>query len=252
MASGNPVFAPAVTGDIFSDWASAERRGRVMTVQGTAIKALILLVILTTTAVISWGQAGNPAISGGLLIGGLIGGLIAAMVTIFKRDWAPVTAPIYAACEGLVLGAISNLFERQYPGIAVQAVGVTFATMFAMLFIYMTGMIRVTDRLVRGVVAATGGICLFYFVAWILSFFGVVALNKIIFGAGPIGIAFSVFVVGLAAFNLLLDFDFIEKGARAEAPKSLEWYGAFGLMVTLVWLYLEVLRLLSKLRSRND
>jgi uncharacterized YccA/Bax inhibitor family protein len=160
-----------------------------------------------------------------------------------------VTAPLYGLLEGLVLGSVSAIFELRFPGIAIQAVGLTFGTLVALLLAYRSGLIRVTDKFRLGVVAATGGIALFYLITFVLGFFGV-HFNSI-YGAGPIGIGFSVFVVIIASLNLVLDFDFIESGARAGAPKYMEWYAAFGLMVTLIWLYLEILRLLSKLRSRD-
>jgi len=160
-----------------------------------------------------------------------------------------VTSPIYALLEGLFLGGISAALDLRYPGIAIQAVGLTFGTLFAMLFAYRTGLIKVTQRLRMGIIAATGGICLFYFAQMMLGFFGVrfVSIN----GSGVIGIGFSLLVVAIAALNLVLDFDFIERGVQYGAPKYMEWYGAFGIMVTLVWLYLEILRLLSKLNRRN-
>ncbi len=156
---------------------------------------------------------------------------------------------MYALLEGLALGGISAIFDFRYPGIAIQAVGLTFGTLFVLLAIYSTGIIKVTDKMRIGIIAATGGIALFYLLEMVLGFFGVhfVAVN----GSGPIGIAFSLFVVAIAALNLVLDFDFIERGVAFGAPKYMEWYGAFGIMVTLVWLYLEILRLLSKMRSRN-
>ncbi len=172
------------------------------------------------------------------------------MITIFKKKWAPVTAPIYALLEGLFLGGVSAMLDLRYPGIAVQAVGLTFGT----LLVLSDGLFLGTDqgdrtRLRLGIVAATGGIALFYLLQMILGFFGIqlIAIN----GSGPIGIGFSLFVCAIAAINLVLDFDFIEQGVNYGAPKYMEWYGAFGIMVTLVWLYLEILRLLSKLRSRN-
>jgi uncharacterized YccA/Bax inhibitor family protein len=168
---------------------------------------------------------------------------------MFKKTWAPVTAPIYALLEGLVLGGISAMFEVRYHGIAIQAVSLTFGTMFALLLAYRSGLIPVTQNFKLGIIAATGGIAIFYLAQIVLGFFGIhfTTIN----GSGPIGIAFSVFVVIVAALNLVLDFDFIESAAAAGAPKYMEWYGAFGLMVTLIWLYLEILRLLSKLRSRD-
>jgi uncharacterized YccA/Bax inhibitor family protein len=181
-------------------------------------------------------------------IGG-IGGFIVAMVTIFKKEWSPITAPIYSLLEGLALGGISALFELRYPAIAMQAVGLTFATLFVLLMAYHTGLIRVTEKFKLGVVAATGGIAVFYLVQFVLGFFGVrfAAVN----GSGVLGIGFSVVVVIVAALNLVLDFDFIENGVSTGAPKYMEWYGAFGLIVTLVWLYLEILRLLTKLNNRD-
>jgi uncharacterized YccA/Bax inhibitor family protein len=246
MRTSNPAFA----GTVWDDWSRADRRSRVMTIEGTATKALLLLAIATATASFAWSQMNNAALSGGLLIGSFAGGFVLALVTISKKEWAPVTAPAYAACEGILLGAISNLFNQRYPGIAMQAVSLTFGTMFLMLFLYGTRLIRVTDRLVAGIVAATGAVLLVYLVNWLLVLFGV-QVPFLRFSSGPIGIVFSLFVVGLAAFNLLLDFDFIERGARYEAPKFLEWYGAFGLMVTLIWLYIEILNLLRKLQDRR-
>jgi len=180
----------------------------------------------------------------------LFGGMIFAFVTIFKREWAPVTAPIYALLEGMALGGISAFVNLRYPGIAFQAVGLTFGTLFMMLFLYRSGIIKVTNKLRMGIVAATGGICLFYFASMLLGFFHVNFFGSV-FGSGVVGIGFSLFVVAIAALNLVLDFDFIEQGVNAGAPRFMEWYGAFGIMVTLVWLYIEMLRLLSKVRSRN-
>ena len=240
---------PAFSGDIFSDWAYQERRSSVMTVQGTAIKALILVAVLATTAAWSWSQSGNNALAPGLLIGSLVGSLVVFFVTMFKKQWSPVTAPLYAALEGVLLGAISNQINLRYPGIAMQAVSLTIGTLFCMLFIYATGLIRVTPRLTAAIVAATGAIALVYIASMVATMLGY--RFPFINDASPLGIGISLFVVGLAAFNLLLDFDFIERGARSEAPKYMEWYGAFGLMVTLVWLYLEILRLLRKFNDRR-
>jgi uncharacterized YccA/Bax inhibitor family protein len=226
--------------------------GEAMTVQGTVNKTGLLLVCVVGTAAWTWNifmHSGNPrAVMPYLLIGG-IGGFIFALVTIFKKTWAPVTAPIYALLEGLVLGSISAMIEVRYHGIAIQAVSLTFGTMFALLLAYRSGLIPVTQNFRLGIIAATGGIALFYLAQIVLGFFGIhfTAVN----GSGPIGIAFSVFVVIIAALNLVLDFDFIENAVTAGAPKYMEWYGAFGLMVTLIWLYLEILRLLAKLRSRD-
>lgn len=222
-----------------------------MTVGGTANKTAILLLLATLPAMWVWNlflKAGAAATTPWLW-GGLIVGFILALVTAFKKEWAPVTAPLYAVAEGLFLGAISAAFNAAYPGIVVQAVGLTLATLSVMLVAYQTGWIRVTESFKLGVVAATGGIALFYLVSIVLGFFGVNI--PIVYGNGLFGILFSLFVVGVAALNLVLDFDVIQQGARSGVPKYMEWYGAFALMVTLVWLYIEILRLLSKLRSRE-
>jgi uncharacterized YccA/Bax inhibitor family protein len=180
---------------------------------------------------------------------GAIGGLVVALVTVFKKEWSPVTAPLYALLEGLVLGSISAIFEVRFPGLPIQAVSLTFGVLVVLLLAYRSGLIPVTDKFRIGIVAATGGIALFYFAQFILGFFGIhfTTVNS----SSPIGIGFSVIIVIVASLNLVLDFDFIERGARAGAPKYMEWYGAFGLMVTLIWLYFEMLRLLAKLRDRR-
>jgi uncharacterized YccA/Bax inhibitor family protein len=177
-----------------------------------------------------------------------IGGLVLAIVTIFKPKVARITAPLYALAQGLMLGAISHIYEVDFNGIVLQAIGLTIGVFVMMLVLYATGTIKVTDRLRTGIIAATGAVFLVYLVSIVLSFFGVDV--PMIHDAGPIGIGFSLLVVGIAAFNLLLDFDFIERGVAMGAPKYMEWFGAFGLMVTLIWLYLEILRLLGKLRSQ--
>ena len=173
-----------------------------------------------------------------------------ALVTVFKKQWAPVTAPLYAALEGLFLGAVSAMFELRFPGIVMQAVGLTFGTLAALLMAYRSGLIKATENFKLGVFAATGGIALLYLVNIGMRAFGFGGMG-FIHDSGLIGIAFSGFVVVIAALNLVLDFDFIENGVEKGAPKYMEWYAAFGLLVTLVWLYLEILRLLSKLQSRN-
>jgi uncharacterized YccA/Bax inhibitor family protein len=223
-----------------------------MSLSGTVNKTGILLICSMATAAWVWHtfmESRDMADVGPWLMLGAFGGFVMAMVTVFKKDWAPVTAPLYALLEGLVLGGISAVFDFRYPGVAFQAIGLTFGTLFVLLMAYSSGWIKVTDKLRLGIVAATGGIMLFYVAEMILGFFHVqfLAIN----GAGPLGIIFSLFVCGIAALNLVLDFDFIEQGVAYGAPKYMEWYGAFGIMVTLVWLYLEILRLLSKMRSRN-
>jgi uncharacterized YccA/Bax inhibitor family protein len=226
--------------------------GEPMTLQGTVNKTGMLLLCVIATAAWTWNifmhtHSQESAMS--LAMVGGIGGFIVALVTIFKKTWAPVTAPIYALLEGLVLGGISAMFELRFPGIAIQAVSLTFGTLAVLLLVYRSGVIPVTENFKLGVVAATGGIALFYLATIVLGFFGVhfTTIN----GSGPIGIGFSIFVVIIAALNLVLDFDFIENAVGVGAPKYMEWYAAFGLMVTLIWLYFEILRLLSKLRSRN-
>jgi uncharacterized YccA/Bax inhibitor family protein len=227
-----------------------------MTLNGTVNKTGILLVCAIATAGFTWMQFMQSHEMTDVypwMIGGMVGGFICALVTIFKKEWSPVTAPLYALLEGLVLGGLSAVFELRYPGIAIEAVGLTFGTLFVMLFIYRTGIIKVTDKFRLGILAATGGIALFYFVEILLNLFGINFFNSPtgVNGSGIIGIGFSLVVVGIAALNLVLDFDFIEKGVQFGAPKYMEWYGAFGIMVTLVWLYLEMLRLLSKLNRRS-
>ena len=242
---------PALNAKTFRNLPVTADIDQAMTIQGTVNKTVIMLVLLVISASWTWGMfyaQGNPAAVYPWMIGGAIGGFAIAMVTVFKKHWAGITAPIYAILEGLMLGGISAVFESMYPGIVMQAVVLTFGTMFGLLLAYKSGLIKVTENFKLGVVAATGGIALVYMASFILGFFGV--NMPFIHESGLIGIGFSLFVVVIAALNLVLDFDFIENGAEAGAPKFMEWYAAFGLMVTLVWLYIEILRLLSKLKSR--
>ncbi len=224
--------------------------GEAMTLQGTVNKTGLLLLCVVATAAWTWGlsHSETPEAAVPWMVGGIFGGFVVALVTVFKKEWSPLMAPLYALLEGLALGGISALFERMYPGVAIQAVGLTFGTLFAMLLAYKTGVIRATEKFKIGVVAATGGIMLLYLVDILLHFFN--RPVSFIHEGTPIGIAFSVFVVIIAALNLVLDFDLIETGVNSGAPKYMEWYGAFGLMVTLIWLYLEILRLLAKARRR--
>ena len=221
----------------------------VMTLQGTTAKSFLLVLLAVFSAAFTWREyMTNPGIlTPALLVGG-IGGFIVAMVTIFKPRVAPYTSPFYAVLEGLLLGAISARYQARYAGLPLQAVGLTFMVFLAMLTVYQTRIIKVTDKFRFGVAAATGGIALFYLLSIVLSLFGVQI--PMVHESGLVGIGFSVIIVGVAALNLVLDFDFIEGGVQAQAPKYMEWYGAFGLLVTLVWLYLEMLRLLSKLQRR--
>jgi uncharacterized YccA/Bax inhibitor family protein len=248
---------PALGQNTFSSFAQSQYGGNLvdatarMTLSGTVNKTGVLLLCAIATAAWTWSafmQAGNnSALAAGAIMLGGIGGFVFAMVTVFKKTWSPVTAPIYALLEGLALGGLSAIFELRYPGIAMQAVALTFGTLFVMLLLYKSGLIKVTQKFRMGVVAATGGIMVLYLLEFALSFFGIrfATIN----GAGPIGIAVSFFIVAIAALNLVLDFDFVEQGVAYGAPKYMEWYAAFGIMVTLVWLYLEMLRLLSKMRK---
>jgi len=223
-----------------------------MTLEGTVNKAAFLLFLVVVPAAWVWSQvrpAFDPSVAGPWIALGVIGGFIAAIVTIFKKEWSPVTAPVYAALEGLALGGLSALLESKYPGIAMQAVACTFATFAAMFLAYRSGLIKATEKFKLGVVAATGAIALYYVVGLVLSFFGVAM--PFLQGNSTASLVVSGVIVVVAALNLILDFDFIETGVKAGAPKFMEWYGAFGLMVTLIWLYLEILRLLAKSRSRR-
>ncbi|QLQ30231.1 Bax inhibitor-1/YccA family protein [Pseudoxanthomonas mexicana] len=257
MRSGNPALKESTFLDLGSGTVVSRDAG-AMTLNGTVNKTGILLLLSVLTAAFAWTQSvvtdpdGTAMVAPGVTIyalGGAIGGFILAMVTVFKKTWSPVTAPLYALVEGFFLGAISAVFELKYPGIVFQAVVLTFGTLGALLAAYRSGLIRATENFKLGVVAATGGIALVYLVSMGLRLFG--KDIPLIHESGLVGIGFSLFVVVIAALNLVLDFDFIESGVEAGAPKYMEWYGAFGLMVTLVWLYIEFLRLLAKLQSRD-
>ena len=220
-----------------------------MTVGGTVNKTAILLLVLTMTFIWSWKKVitfGDVAAMYPWMIGGAVVGLILALVTAFVPKFSPFTSPLYALAEGVFLGAFSAFMELQYPGVAFQAALLTFATLFAMLGAYKTGLIKVTEKFRMGIVAATGAIFLVYMATFILGFFGITM--PFIHDSGPIGIGISLVIIVIAALNLVLDFDFIDRGAAQGAPKYMEWYGAFGLLVTLIWLYIEFVRLLSKLR----
>ncbi len=244
--SGNPALSDAT----FRKEGAAI--GKVMTLQGTVNKTGILLALLVICAFYTWNiffQTGNPATVMPLALGGAIGGLIFALITIFKKTWAGITAPIYAGLEGLFLGGISAIFEAQYPGIVIQATGLTLGTLASLLLLYKMGIIKPTENFRLMIVSATMGIGILYLISFVMNMFGSTGIG-FIHSNGLFGIGFSLFVVAIAALNLVLDFDFIEQGAEQGAPKYMEWFGAFALMVTLIWLYLEMLRLLAKLRSR--
>ena len=225
--------------------------GEAMSVEGAINKTALLLFLVAVPAAWVWTEVArtqSPETAMPWMVAGLFGGFIAAMVTIFKKQWAPVTAPIYAALEGLAIGGLSILFEMQYKGIVVQAVALTFGTMLCMLVAYRSGLIKVTDKFRLGVVAAMGAILLVRLVALVLSLFHITV--PFIYGGGTGAIVVSLVIVTVAALNLVLSFDFIEQAASAGAPKWVEWYSAFGMMVSLIWLYLEILRLLGNARRR--
>jgi uncharacterized YccA/Bax inhibitor family protein len=245
--SGNPTLSERVFASQPRVGFGAER----MTLQGSVNKAFLLLVVLLAGAFWPWSQylaTGDIAAAQTSLLVGTFGGFILALIISFKANLAPYLAVPYAALEGLALGAISAIFERRYPGIAIQAVGVTFAVFAVMLVAYRLNIIRATERFRAMVVGATLGVAVLYFAAWILQLFHVPFVMSLLNSSSSLGIIVSLVIAGIAAFNLILDFDFIEAGASQGAPRYMEWYGAFSLMVTLVWLYLEILRLLAKTR----
>lgn len=256
--------SPALNDKTFADYRAgvpAPGYANAMTVEGTATKTSILLLLVVLAAGYTWNVAMSaiPPAAESLgeafaavqpwILGGGIGGLVTAIVIIFKKSWSPFLAPVYAILEGLMLGGLSAMFELMYTGIVVNAVLLTMGVLGVLLVAYRARIIRATAKFKAGVIAATGAIFLVYLVGFVMSFFG--AGIPYIHESGMIGIGFSLFVVTIAALNLILDFDLIEQGARSGAPRYMEWYGGFALLVTLVWLYLEILRLLSKLRSRD-
>ncbi len=240
LRSGNPALQSSTFRKHFTS--TVEEK---MTLSGTVNKTALALVLVIVSAGYSWG---NPSMHG-LSIPAAIIGFILALVTIFKPKIGHITVPAYAIAQGVFLGVVSMVFNAKYPGIAVQAIFLTFGTLGSLLLAYMSGLIKATENFKLGIFAATGGIALLYVINFIMSFFG--SGIGIISGTNTMGILFSGFVVVIAALNLVLDFDFIEEGAEMGAPKYMEWYGAFGLLVTLIWLYLEILRLLAKLYDRR-
>jgi uncharacterized YccA/Bax inhibitor family protein len=240
---------PALSERRFSSIMGSDTGGERMTINGTVNKMGFLLLCCLVTAMWAWsGVTRIDSSVGGLLIVGAIGGFIVAMITTFKPEWSPVTAPIYALLEGLFIGGVSAVLEMRYPGIAMQAAGLTFGVFISLLVAYKTRLIRVNETFRSGVIIGMMGLCFVYLISFFVRMFTGYPLAFIHEG-GIFGIGFSLVVIALASANLLLDFDFIESAAEEGAPKFMEWYGAFGLMVTLVWLYLEMLRLLTKLRS---
>jgi uncharacterized YccA/Bax inhibitor family protein len=250
--SSNPVFKENV---FHRDYTASSD---VMTVNGTMNKTAIMLLLVMAAAIFTWNkffqavsvspESAASAVMPWVIVGG-IGGLITAIITAFRPQSSGISAPIYAVFEGLLLGGISAIFESMYNGIVMRAVALTLAVFLAMLFLYRSGIIKVTEKLKMGIFAATAGIAVVYLVSFIGGFFGMEF--SFLHGNSNFSIGFSLVVVAIAALNLVLDFSFIEKAVDSGAPKHMEWYGAFGLMVTLIWLYLEILRLLSKLASRD-
>ncbi len=243
---------PALNSKTFTGFEPLTDTVHVMSLQGTVNKTAFLAFLVLISSTWIWKMyyiSLNPATVMPWMLGGAFGGFIVALVTIFKKQWAPLTAPIYSVLEGLFLGGISAIFENHYPGIVIQAVSLTLGTLFCLLLAYRSGLIKVTENFKLGIIAATGGIALIYLATLFLGIFGIGM--PFIHETGIIGIGFSLFVVTIAALNLVLDFDFIESGVAHGAPKYMEWYAAFGLMVTLIWLYIEILRLLAKLRDRR-
>lgn len=250
MRSANPALGERFLAERTAG--SRAATGEVMTLGGTVNRTAMLLVIVVMAASFTWRMtldAESAGAAGPWMIGGLIGSLVFAMITIFKKTVAAFTAPLYAVCSGMMLGGISAMFEARFPGIAMQAVGLTFGVLFSLLLVYRLGIIKATENFKLMVTAATGGILVVYVVNLVMGFFG--ASIPFIHSSGPLGIGFSLFVVCIAALNLVLDFDFIEQGSEQGLPKYMEWYGAFGLVVTLVWLYIEILHLLAKLQGRD-
>jgi uncharacterized YccA/Bax inhibitor family protein len=240
METSNPLLKRSDS--LSSSWAGSE----AMSLQGVINKTGILLLLCLGSAAFGWT---HPELRGPLLLVGLLGGLVACLVGTFKPATSPIAAPIYALLEGLALGCISQVIERRYPGIALNAILLTFGVLAVMLVLYTTRTIVVTDRLVKGVLIATGAVMLVYLVDMVMNMFG--ARVPLIHESGWLGIGISLVIIGIAAFNLLVDFAVVEDGVRRGSPKFMEWYCGMALLVTLVWLYLELLRLLSKLRGRD-
>lgn len=247
LRSSNPVM----TGKIYEKVGATAAGSSTMTINGTITKIGLMLLLIVAAAAYTWNivMGADPGKAGTLAIVGAIGGFIMALVTIFRPKSSAITAPIYAILEGLFLGAISAIINTRYPGVAFQAVLLTIGTLFTMLFLYRSEIIRATPRFRRGVMMATGAVFFAYLISWIMGMLGMPI--GFMHSGGPLGIVINLVIIVIAALNLIMDFDFIEKGARMGAPKYMEWFGAFGLMVTLVWLYIEFLRLLSRFSGRN-
>lgn len=247
----NPILKPEIierveTLDGYHDGLESNET----TVSGTIGKLIILTLIVLCVAAYTWTLAVNGFTDKVVIFmyTGIIGGLITAFITIFNKKVSNITAPLYAVFEGLALGGISCYFEQMFKGIVINAVGITIITLLAMAFLYQTKIIKPTEKFRSIVVSATIGIALFYLITFIASLFG---HNSVAFAGGTLSIVISVAICLVAAFNFILDFDTIEQAAQNRMPKYFEWYAAFGVLITLVWLYVEVLRLLSYLNSRD-
>jgi uncharacterized YccA/Bax inhibitor family protein len=238
--------------DEVSPWVP-EAPAAAMTVGGAVSATAVLLVLLVAGAFVGWISVDDQGLGGvelpGWIFAPFIGAIALMIATILRPQWARITAPLYAVSEGVVVGAISHLYEREFDGIVLQAAGLTMGVLAVMLFLHATRIIRATEKFRMGVICATGAVCLVYVFDIVLSLFG--ADVPFIHDTGALGIGISLAIVVIAALNLILDFDFVERAVAAKAPKQVEWYAAFGLVVTLVWLYLELLRLLAKLQSRD-
>lgn len=249
--SGNPALNATTFSEAARHAPTDAGNRATMSLEGTVNKTSILLLLVVLSGAWTWNlffESGNSSTVMPMMLVGGIGGFIFALVTIFKKHWSGITAPIYAVLQGLFLGGISAMYESQFDGIVVQAVGLTLGTLSSLLVLYKTGIVKPTENFRLMVTSATMGIGLLYLVSMIMNMFG--SSIGFIHSNGLFGIGFSLFVVAIAALNLVLDFDFIEQGSEQGAPKYMEWFGAFSLMVTLIWLYLEMLRLLAKMRSR--
>lgn len=247
--------APAATrATPLDDGPISSWRPGVMTVNGTITATGVLMILLLASATVGWmsGPDSTDEVSGFpmLALGGVIVGFGCAIVVHFRPLWARFLGPIYAVAQGFFVGVISKAYETYQNGIVLQAVGATVGVFVVMLVLYRTRILRVTDRFRRIVVGATVGLMAFYMVSFVIRLIAGPGSVSFLSSASLLGIGFSLFAAGLAAMNLALDFDFIEKGAQQGLPKAYEWYGAFALLVTIVWLYLELLRLLSKLQRR--
>lgn len=250
--SGNPTLSENKFRDtVLADTWTNEN---TMTVRGTLNKFGFLFLMVLGTSFYSWKEFAGGANVVPLMWTGVIGGLIVALVITFKKEWSPYLSPAYALLEGLFLGSVSAMYNEVFaakaPNIIMNAVGLTFGVCIAMYLLYSFRIIRATEKFKAVVFTATAGIAIFYLIVMVLQMFGIGNLPFLHEGS-MLGIGFSLFVVAIAALNLIMDFDMIERGAEAGAPKYMEWYGAFGLLVTIIWLYLEILRLLSKLSDRK-